>query len=161
MARGTGTRKADKVEHDGRYHTLPENVTGSPAFLHLSPRGMQAIFHLIRAFNGFNNGKIVMSARQLAHLMSMGGHPCTAKTAAAALRELAEHGLIAITQREVWRSGMAREYRLTFIRTYCEHSRTSVPASHEWKRWRPDPENKRQKVRSVTRKKGKGAPRAN
>lgn len=81
----------------------------SPAFAQLSGWGTKALLSLARCYNGRNNGRLAVSARQLSERMG-----CSHQTAARALRELVALGFARIAQPASFHSKkLAQWYALT------------------------------------------------
>lgn len=132
--------KAQRVDHGGDFRQLPVSVLDSVAWNCLTLRARCLLLALLRRFNGFNNGSIAASARDLAD--AVGSHRYSANRAA--LGELVETGLIAIERTHPRGSRMATEYRLTFIESGSEGRR--APPTHEWRtaqsrnKWKKSPD---------------------
>jgi Helix-turn-helix domain len=76
--------------HDGpKFIQLFRYVLDSEAYISLSPSARAALVEVNRGYNGQNNGRIVLSVRNLAQRMN-----CHRNTAAHALQELVEKGFI-------------------------------------------------------------------
>jgi hypothetical protein len=60
-----------------------------PAYVSLSPYGRAGLIEVIRGYNGSNNGKIILSVRDLARRLG-----CHRDTACGALQELVDKGFI-------------------------------------------------------------------
>jgi hypothetical protein len=76
--------------HDGpKFIQLFRYVLDSPAYISLSPSARAALIEVIRGYNGQNNGRIVLSVRDLAKRMG-----CHRNTATRVLQELVEKGFI-------------------------------------------------------------------
>jgi helix-turn-helix protein len=77
----------------GRNHSSPSFIQlfryalDSAAYASLSSPARSALIEVVRAYNGANNGKIILSARQLAERMG-----CVRNTAMRAFQELVEKG---------------------------------------------------------------------
>ena len=84
---------------------------------------------LVLAFNGYNNGKIAVSQRQLSARLQNSNFGKIGR----AIAELVEHGFIDVEVEGHWKARLAREYRLTFVSTGVLHRR--VPATNEYLGW--------------------------
>lgn len=76
--------------------------------------------------NGYNNGKIGLSQRQLTDALK-----CSPRKVVRCMAELMEHGLIDVHAEGKWKERLAREYRLTFVTT------KGGPATNDYLRWKP------------------------
>jgi hypothetical protein len=76
--------------------------------------------------NGYNNGKIAVSQRQLVE-----GLGCSPRKIVRGIAELMEHALIDVEADGKWKERMAREYRLTFVSTKI---RSATNDYLHWKR---------------------------
>src|SRR5688572_10341686 len=93
--------------HDGkggRFVLIPHAVLESPAYRMASLRAKVVLLMLCKRFNGFNNGKIVLSLREITH--ELGNQNFNA--ASAALGELVAHGLIELASEYSRGSRLAR-----------------------------------------------------
>ena len=94
-----------------RFLQLWMNVKRSAAYHSLGLPARCALFEVLERFNGINNGFIGLGVRELA-----GALKCSRDTAARALHELDDAGLVRPTQVGVWRGRRATEWRLMFYR---------------------------------------------
>lgn len=128
---GRRTKREDKSERPdaggGRFHLLPARLIGSEAFRTASPRAIKILLVLFSRHNGFNNGRLGLSARDLAELTDCQNHKANSK----ALAELIARGFIEQTSTYPRGARMAREYRLTFAPT------GDRPPTNEYRGWRP------------------------
>lgn len=130
--------KPKKLKADNRADTrgggwvgIPHVVADSLAYRHLGLWGRAVLFEIARAFNGYNNGKIGLSQRQLAERLNTTNFRAIGK----AIAELMQHGLIDVTTEGQWKQRMAREYRLTFVTTGdAFHLRA---ATNDYRDWTP------------------------
>ena len=113
MAGAMGNKRRRKSGR--RFIQLWTNVKRSTAYHGLSLAGRCALFELLDRYSGINNGFIAMSVRELAAKLN-----CHHATAARALRELDDAGLVRPTTVGAWRGRRASEWRLTFYR--CDRS---------------------------------------
>jgi hypothetical protein len=94
-----------------RFIQLYHNVKRSLAYHDLSVYARCALFELLERYTGINNGMIGLGCRELAEELN-----CSRDTAARALRELDDSGLVQPLTAGVWRGKKATEWRLTFFR---------------------------------------------
>lgn len=129
-----GRKKRQQADHradlrGGRFIGLPEVVHKSEAFRSLSVFERSVFFEILATFNGYNNGRIVISQRQIAEALGNSNY----RKISRAIAVLMERGLISISEESIWQERRAREYRLTFISTGIPpHSR---PATNEYQHW--------------------------
>lgn len=110
-----GKRRGDGSLHKadgrgGRFLLLP-HVVLDRLLVSVGPRAAVAAIAIARKFDGFNNGRIALSTRDLAQAIGSANH----KANIAALRELERTGFIKVTGRFPKGQRKANEYRLTFI----------------------------------------------
>ena len=77
--------------------------------------------------NGWNNGAIVLSQREIAAALSTTNFRAIGK----GIAELMQHGLIDVSAEGQWKERQAREYRLTFVTTKAQ------PATNDYLKWAP------------------------
>ena len=87
---------------------LPRRVKRSEAYRTLSLFERAVFMEILAAFNGYNNGTIVISQRQIANEIGNSNYRKIGRSIAA----LIERGLIDITTEGLWGKRRAREYRL-------------------------------------------------
>lgn len=117
----------------GAWAGIPHCVLDSLAYRHLSLWGRAVLLEIVREMNGYNNGEIGISQRQLADRLRTTNFRSIGK----AIAELMTHNLIDITVEGQWKQRKARQYRLTFVNTGGPgHYR---PASNEYREWKPNP----------------------
>ncbi|MFC1456395.1 hypothetical protein ACETIH_06595 [Microvirga arabica] len=112
---------------------LPHYMLRSPAWRTLSTTARSVYLELSLLYNGSNNGRIALSARDAAERVR-----CSKNTAARAFLELEQKGFIRCLQRGHFdrKSRHAAEYCLTLHA--C--NRTGERASKRFMSWRPDQE---------------------
>lgn len=112
---GKGRKQADhRADLRGKpFIGLPAAVLYSPAYTSLSPPARALLLEILARFNGYNNGEIAISQRELAARLSTSNY----RRISQATGELLQHGLIDIAAEAPWKQRHAREYRLTFIST--------------------------------------------
>lgn len=131
MARGKN--KADhRADLRGEpFVGLPAAVLYSPAYADLSLWARAVLLEVLGRFNGYNNGAIGISQRELTQRLGTSNfHQITKATA-----ELMEHGFIDVSVEGKWKQRHARLYRLTFL-----SSGKAAPfqaATNEYARWTP------------------------
>lgn len=118
----------------GGWGGLPHCVTDSLAYRHLSLWARAVLVELVREMNGYNNGEIALSQRQLAERLRTSNF----RRIGRAIAELMEHGLIDVAVEGQWKERQARQYRLTFVNTGKPGSYR--PASNEYRDWKPSRE---------------------
>lgn len=97
----------------GQWIGLPRCVKRSHSYATLSFSARAVLIEILDQFNGFNNGKIVISQAQL--MIGLG--TTSQHTVKNAVAELMEHGLIDVPFEGEWKQRKAREFRITFINT--------------------------------------------
>jgi hypothetical protein len=116
-------------------YMMPHAVADSPAYKHLTPRARCLLDGLLRRYNGFNNGDINYSTRDMQDDLrgpnTYAGYP----TVAGAIDDLFHHGFIDIGQTHRRGERLATGYRLTFA-SYGPHN-NPIPASNEYLSWQP------------------------
>lgn len=109
MSKSKGKRGIHQPDSRGKGYSLLPYVTMDALMEAVSPRAVVAFLAIVRRFNGYNNGKIALSSRDLAAII--GSHNPSNKRA---LKELRDGGFIHETR---YPKGQrkATEYRLTFL----------------------------------------------
>src|SRR5262249_4782605 len=83
-------KRSDQKPYDGpKFIQLFRYMLDCPGYVSLTPSARAALIEVIRGYNGANNGRIVLSVRELAQPMN-----CHRNTACRALQELVEKGFI-------------------------------------------------------------------
>lgn len=90
---------------------LPAAVVYSEAYTRLSLAARAVLTEILGRFNGYNNGLIGISSRELCARLNT----TNARRISDATRELFESGLIDIAVEGRWKARQARLFRLTFI----------------------------------------------
>jgi len=116
----------------GRFIGLPSVVKDSDAYGSLSLFERAVLIEILAAFNGYNNGRIVISQRQIADNLKNSNFRKIGKSIAV----LCERGLLDVATDSVWKDRRAREYRLTFISSGVPPF--VRPASNEYLSWKND-----------------------
>jgi hypothetical protein len=84
------TRRAKRHHYNGpKFIQLFRYMLDCPAYVSLSPWARAALIEIVRGYNGGNNGKIVLSVRDVAARLG-----CHRDTACDALHELIDKGFI-------------------------------------------------------------------
>lgn len=110
----------------GHWAGIPVCVIDSAAYKDCSVHAKAALVELVARMNGYNNGKIAVSQRQLTEALR-----CSPRKIVRCIAELMEHGLIDVHAEGKWKERMAREYRITFVTT------KNGSATNEYLRWKP------------------------
>ena len=143
---GRGKQRADhRADLRGKpFIGLPAAVIYSPAYQHLGAVPRAVLLELLGRFNGYNNGKIGMSYRELADRLNTK----SLKGIGPAIVDLHSHGFIDVTAEGKWKPREARLYRLTFI---SSGAHGQVAATNDYARWTPQ-EGKSRLPHTVTEK---------
>ncbi|WP_262027071.1 helix-turn-helix domain-containing protein [Microvirga sp. Mcv34] len=114
-----------------RFVSLPHHMLRSRAWRSLSPVARSVFIELAAIYNGSNNGRIALSARDAAEAVG-----CSKDTAARAFVELVAKGFIECCSRGHFdrKSPHASEYRLTLY--LCD--RTGKTATKAFMHWHAD-----------------------
>jgi hypothetical protein len=115
----------------GGWVGIPQCVVDSPAYRDLTVTARAVLIEIVRRFNGYNNGGIVVSQRQIAEGLKTSNF----RKIVAAVDELMTHGLIGVPVESLWKERKAREYRLTFVST--SDSGSLSRATNDYDHWRP------------------------
>ena len=116
MAKKSKDRAWHRADTRGKYLLgLPHVVADSQAYLSLSPFERAVLLEILRRFNGYNNGNIVISYEQIGERLK-GRNSCRPNNGriGKAVARLFEVGLIGEPTPGNWLERRAREYRLTF-----------------------------------------------
>ncbi|GLV21987.1 hypothetical protein TomMM35A_18400 [Sphingobium sp. TomMM35A] len=107
---------------------LYHSMTGTPAWLDLSGNAVKLLVHMVKLSNGINNGEIVMSGRMAADAVGLARN-----TVMTALKELQEHGFVAMTAGAGFscKVRVAPTWRLTF-----QPAGHDAP-THDYRYWKP------------------------
>ena len=98
----------------------------SAAYKDCSVHAKATLVELVARMNGYNNGKIAVSQRQLTEALR-----CSPRKIVRCIAELMEHGLIDVHAEGKWKERMAREYRITFVTT------KNASATNDYLWWKP------------------------
>ena len=130
-------RKAEKPDaRGGTYLLLPHCLLTSAAFRTASPRAVKVLLAICLKHNGFNNGRIAMSARDLAVAVDCQNHAANGE----ALAECILRGFLALESDFPKGKRLAREYRITFVPT------ERASATHDYLSWEVGDAGTRAKV---------------
>ena len=116
---------------------MPYRVVLSPAWRDLSQRARCVLDVILTKHNGYNNGRIAISIRDLSHALGAQNYGANGK----AVAELIGHGFLEAMSAADRFQQRSREYRITFIST--GESKKLTPATHEYLEWRPNKKRKR------------------
>lgn len=119
----------------GKWAGLPHVVLDSPAYLALGYLARSVLVEIVRRMNGYNNGQIAISQRELAARLNTTNFRAISR----AIAELMQHGFLVIATEGDWKPRLAREYRLTFVNTMQGHF--SKPATNDYLHWTPKPKS--------------------
>jgi hypothetical protein len=134
MANKEDKKRRARRHHDGpKFIQLFRYVLDSPAYASLSVWARAALVEVNRGYNGSNNGRIVLSVREIANRMN-----CHRDTAARALQDLISRGFIEPTTKRTFsvKFRRATEWRLNDRR--CDA--TGKPQSQAFLKWSSGPE---------------------
>lgn len=133
MARGKVKADHRADNRGGPWAGLPHVVIDSPAYRDLSLWARAILIELVREMNGYNNGAIGLSQRQIGDRVGTTNY----RRIGPAIAELMDHGFIDISVEGAWKQRLARQYRLTFVNTGAPgHYRK---ATNEYLLWTHDP----------------------
>lgn len=123
-----------KVKADCRADTrgkpwagIPLVVIQSAAYRDCSVHARAILVELVARLNGYNNGQIAVSERELRDALR-----CSPRKVVTGIVELMEHGLLDVAVEGRWKERMARQYRLTFVTT------KNASATNDYLRWTPE-----------------------
>ena len=125
------------------FFMLPRCVVDSVAYRSLSLHARAVLIEIGVRLDGFNNGAITVSQRELVDALG-----CSPNRTPPAIAELVDRGLLQVTVEGTYRARQARQYRLTFVST------KAGPATNDYVGWTP-PEKKSGDTASVA---GVGCP---
>lgn len=125
-AKGKADCRADT--RGGSWAGIPKCLIDSPAYRALSLHARAVLVELVARMNGYNNGSIAISQRELVEALG-----CSPNSVVAALADLMEHGLLDVAADGRWKQRQARLYRLTFVST------KNAGATNDYIHWTPKP----------------------
>lgn len=115
----------------GQWAGLPWVVIDSAAYQALSLYARAVLVEIVRRMDGFNNGKIAISQREIAARLGTSNFRAIGK----AIAELMQHGFLEVSAEGEWAQRKAREYLLTFVSTQKGH--LIIPATNDYLHWAP------------------------
>ena len=110
---------------------LPKCVHKSAAYRSLDLYGRAVLLEILSRFNGYNNGEIGCSYREIGEGLGNQNYGRIAK----AIAQCIEHGLLDIGHEAIWKERHSRQYRLTFV-TSGKPPNTRA-ATNEYRCWSP------------------------
>ena len=119
-----------------RFTALFEWEMDLPSWQEMSVYGRCTIIELRRKFNGHNNGKIVMSVRELAKLLN-----CHKDTALKALREVEKKGWALPTLKGCFSQKTNKTATIWRITNQPIGLGVEIDETKEYARWRPEIQN--------------------
>lgn len=132
-----------------RFVKLDFALLSSDAYRSLSTGARALLVEFGRLYNGANNGELFMSQRTAAEMVGVANHV----TAARYLRELQHRGFI----RPKIKGSFDNKTRLATTWVLAQFPLNERPATRDYMRWRPPPEQK-QRVQKMTAAGSKSAP---
>ena len=126
MARGKVKADCRADTRGGSWAGIPKCLVDSAAHRDLSLHARAVLVELVARMNGYNNGAIAVSQRELQAAIGS-----TSRYIVAAIAELMEHGMLDVAAEGQWKQRQARQYRLTFVTT------KTAPATNDYLRWTP------------------------
>ncbi len=129
MAGGKGKKVRADCRADtrgGSWAGIPKVLVDSAAYRDLSLHARAVLVELTARMNGYNNGQIAVSQRELVEALG-----CSPNRIVAAITDLMEHGMLDVTVEGEWKTRQARQYRLTFVSTKV------AAAGNDYLRWNP------------------------
>ena len=131
MGRNSKQRADHRADLRGKpFVGLPAAVLYSPAYQQLGVVPRAILLELLGRFNGYNNGKIGMSYREMADRLNTK----SLKSIGPAIVDLHGHGFIDVTAEGKWKVREARLYRLTFL---SSGAHGQVRATNDYASWTP------------------------
>jgi len=111
----------------------------SPAYWEMDFKARAALYEFIRRHNGFNNGYISFSVREMMSRLN-----CSKDTAGKAIISLIEHGFIAVTEDSAFnvKDRKARRFALTDIDVINKNNGHKIPSTNKWRKWKPAVDDK-------------------
>lgn len=112
-----------------QYVNLPYMLLRSSAWLSLSGSAVRVWLLLRTRFNGFNNGRLILSLEEGARILHLGK-----ATVLSALAELEEKGFAVCVKRGQWYGRLASEWAVT------DKGVDGALATNAWRHWNPNAE---------------------
>jgi hypothetical protein len=121
-------RKVDKTgrNSDHQYWNFPYSMAQCAALRLMSGHALKLLVELRSRYNGFNNGKIILSYEEACRLLAM-----SKGTVKRAFDELQNSGFLKLVTPGTWYGRRASEWCLTFV------ERNGQPPTDDWKLWQP------------------------
>jgi hypothetical protein len=135
MSRNRKQNKAGRSNGSlGSFTALERYLINSSAWRDLKPTARAAYVEIASCYSGDNNGRLIISARQIGERLGM-----DKATASRAVSALVMHGFLFVTQRSSFqlKLKLSAEYRLTAFK--CD--RTGQLAAKTFMRWNPEIQN--------------------
>jgi len=128
-----------KGKKEPNFIMLRHDIFDSPAYRDMKPNARGALNEVMRRFNGFNNGYISFSVREMAMSLNIGRD-----TAGKAIASVIEHGFIKVTENSGFnvKDRKARRFALTFVTIEIKGNGHKILPSNEWRKWKPAPKDK-------------------
>lgn len=120
-----------KADHRGNFIMIPRAVMESVAWRHASMRARSILLVLLFHHNGWNNGTLSISVKQIGKALGNQNHAANGQ----ALAELMQLGFIECTSGADHGQAKARTYRITFVST--GEGKRVQSATHDYQSWRP------------------------
>lgn len=120
-----------KPDHRGNFYMTPRRVVDSVAWRCASLRARAVLQVFQDRHNGFNNGDISLSIKEIGAALGDQNHAGNSR----AVAELIELGFLECTSDAAHSQAKARTYRITFIGT--GEGKRATSATHEYQNWRP------------------------
>ncbi|TMJ19556.1 MAG: hypothetical protein E6G92_07205 [Alphaproteobacteria bacterium] len=133
MARGKVKAEHRADTRGAGFAGIPISVIKSEAYRHLNPMARCVLVEIVARLNGYNNGQIGLSFKELAHALNRKNEACFAP----AIAELIKCGLVDVGLEAKWKQRLARTYRLTFVNTTDSIGRP-IKATNEYLDWTPE-----------------------
>lgn len=127
MNRSKGNKADCRADtRGGPWAGIPKCLIDSAAYRALSLHARAVLIEIVARMNGYNNGSIAVSHRELVDALG-----CSPNRIVKAIGELVQHAMLDVAVEGTWKARQARQYRLTFVST------KSAPATNEYLRWTP------------------------
>lgn len=119
--KGRGQDRGGRSKGGVQYWHFPYAMARHPKFRGLSGHAVKVLIELRIRFNGGNNGRLSLSAREACEQLGMGR-----STFVGAIRDLVAAGFVERVRQGTFTKGDASEYRITFL------AMGTKPATDEW-----------------------------
>lgn len=114
----------------GAFAGIPLCVIKSEAYHDLDVFARAVLVELVARMNGYNNGQITISYKELAVRLNRKNEAKIGQ----AIASLVMHGLLEVSAESIWQERRAREYRLTFVNTTDAIGRP-IKATNDYLSW--------------------------